>query len=261
MKIALVQMDVQIGEPEVNFRKAEAFLEEAVREQPDLIILPEMWNTGYALEQADQLADINGERTKQLFSSFARKHQVYLIAGSVLNKRTEDEHITNTMYVFNRQGELVLDYDKIHLFRLMDEHNYLTAGDQLGLFDYGEDVTIGAMICYDLRFPQLSRTLVNKGAKVLVNTAQWPSARVDHWRSLLIARAIENQSFMIAVNRTGTSRDTAFPGHSMVIDPLGRSLLETKDDEDIYYAEIDLQLVDEVRQQIPVMTDQRLDLY
>ncbi|BBP86981.1 hypothetical protein BsIDN1_05990 [Bacillus safensis] len=102
---------------------------------------------------------------------------MYLIAGSVLNKRTEDENITNTMYVFNRQGELLLDYDKIHLFRLMDEHNYLTAGDQLGLFDYGEDVTIGAMICYDLRFPQLSRTLVNKGAKVLVNTAQWPSAR------------------------------------------------------------------------------------
>lgn len=210
MKIALVQMDVQIGEPDVNFQKAEAFLQEAIHQQPDLIILPEMWNTGYALEQADQLADVNGERTKQLFSSFARKNQVVLIAGSVLNKRTEDERITNTMYVFNRQGELLVDYDKIHLFRLMDEHNYLTAGDQLGLFDYDEDVKIGAMICYDLRFPQLSRTLVNKGAKVLINTAQWPSARVDHWRSLLIARAIENQSFMIAVNRTGTSRDTEF---------------------------------------------------
>ncbi|WP_342496749.1 carbon-nitrogen family hydrolase [Bacillus sp. FSL K6-3149] len=261
MKIALVQMDVQIGEPDVNFQKAEAFLEEAIREQPDLIILPEMWNTGYALEKADQLADVNGERTKQLFSSFARKHQVVLIAGSVLNKRTEDERITNTMYGFNRQGELLVDYDKIHLFRLMDEHNYLTAGDQLGLFDYDEDVKIGAMICYDLRFPQLSRTLVNKGAKVLINTAQWPSARVDHWRSLLIARAIENQSFMIAVNRTGTSRDTEFPGHSMVIDPLGRTLLETNHEEDIYYADIDLQLVDEVRQQIPVMTDQRLDIY
>ena len=138
MNIALIQMDVQIGEPDVNFQKAEAFLEEAIRQQPDLIILPEMWNTGYALEQADELADADGERTKQLFSSFARKHQVYLIAGSVLNKRTEDENITNTMYVFNRQGELLLDYDKIHLFRLMDEHNYLTAGDQLGLFDYGD---------------------------------------------------------------------------------------------------------------------------
>ncbi|MBX7003354.1 carbon-nitrogen family hydrolase [Bacillus aerophilus] len=261
MNIALIQMDVQIGEPDVNFQKAEACLEEAIPQQPDLIILPEMWNTGYALEQADELADADGERTKQLFSSFARKHQVYLIAGSVLNKRTTNEDITNTMYVFNRQGELLLDYDKIHLFRLMDEHNYLTAGHQLGLFNYDEDVKIGTMICYDLRFPQLSRTLVNKGAKVLVNTAQWPSARVDHWRSLLIARAIENQSFVIAVNRTGTSRDTEFPGHSMVIDPLGRILLETNDEEDIYYADIDLQLVDEVRQQIPVMTDQRLDLY
>ncbi|MDM5296894.1 carbon-nitrogen family hydrolase [Bacillus pumilus] len=261
MKIALVQMDVAIGNPDENFKKAEAFLEEAMRQQPDLIILPEMWNTGYALEQAEQLADVNGERTKQLFSSFARKHHVYLIAGSILNQRTENKDITNTMYVFNRQGELVLTYDKIHLFRLMDEHTYLTAGHQLGLFDYHEHVTIGAMICYDLRFPQLSRTLVNKGAKVLVNTAQWPTARVDHWRSLLIARAIENQAFMIAVNRTGTSKDTEFPGHSMVIDPLGRILLETNNDEDIYYAEIDLQLVDEVRKQIPVMTDQRLDVY
>lgn len=261
MKIALVQMDVQIGKPNVNFEKAEAFLEEAMHQQPDLIVLPEMWNTGYALEQADQLADVNGERTKQLFSSFARTHQVYLIAGSILNKRAENEDITNTMYVFNPQGKLVLDYDKIHLFRLMDEHKYLTAGHQLGLFDYHEHVTIGTMICYDLRFPQLSRTLVNKGAKVLVNTAQWPTARVDHWRSLLIARAIENQSFVIAVNRTGTSKDTEFPGHSMVIDPLGRILLETGDDEDIYYVEIDLQLVDEVREQIPVMTDQHLDLY
>lgn len=80
MNIALIQMDVQIGEPDVNFQKAEAFLEEAIRQQPDLIILPEMWNTGYALEQADELADADGERTKQLFSSFARKHQVYLIA-------------------------------------------------------------------------------------------------------------------------------------------------------------------------------------
>ncbi|MFS0655376.1 carbon-nitrogen family hydrolase [Bacillus sp. 179-C3.3 HS] len=261
MKIALVQMDVQIGKPDENFQKAEAFLTEAMHQQPDLIILPEMWNTGYALDQADQLADVNGERTKELFSSFARKHQVYLIAGSVLNKRGENEDITNTMYGFNRQGELVLEYDKIHLFRLMDEHKYLTAGHQFGLFDYREDVTIGAMICYDLRFPQLSKTLVNKGAKVLVNAAQWPTARVDHWRSLLIARAIENQSYMIAVNRTGTSKDTEFPGHSMVIDPLGRVLLETNKDEDIYYAKIDLQLVDEVRKQIPVMTDQRFDLY
>ncbi|MFJ5965708.1 carbon-nitrogen family hydrolase [Bacillus sp. NPDC093026] len=261
MKIALVQMDIHIGKPDVNFKRAEAFLEKAIRQQPDLIIFPEMWNTGYALEDADQLADVDGKHTKQLFSSFARNHHVYLIAGSVLNMRSEKKEITNTMYVFNRQGELVLDYDKIHLFRLMDEDQYLTAGHQLGLFDYHEDVTIGTMICYDLRFPQLSRTLVNKGAKMLVNTAQWPKARVDHWRSLLIARAIENQSFMIAVNRTGTSKETEFPGHSMVIDPLGHVLLETSSDENIYYTEIDLHMVDEVRNQIPVITDQRLDIY
>ncbi|MGE6631971.1 carbon-nitrogen family hydrolase [Bacillus sp. NPDC077027] len=261
MKIALVQMDVEIGNPDVNFAKAAGFLEEAIKESPDLIILPEMWNTGYALAEADQLADRDGERTKQLFSSFAKKHGVSLIAGSVLNKRSENNATTNTMYVFNQQGELVLSYDKIHLFRLMDEDQYLTAGHQFGLFNYDDELIIGTMICYDLRFPQLSRALVNKGAKILVNTAQWPTTRRDHWRSLLIARAIENQSFVIAVNRTGESKGTDFPGNSMVIDPLGNILLETNEDEKIYYADIDINTVEEVRKQIPVITDQRLDLY
>jgi omega-amidase len=260
MKVALVQMDVQIGEPEANFTKVERFLKEAMAESPDMIIFPEMWNAGYALEQADALADVDGQRARAVFSAFAKANRVTIVGGSVMYKDSATGDITNTMLVFDRNGEEVLRYDKMHLFRLMDEDQYLKAGNSFGMFDY-EGTGIGTMICYDLRFPFLFRKLVSLGAKVLINTAQWPSARVDHWRTLVISRAIENQSYMIAVNRCGTSRETAFPGNSLVIDPWGEVLLEGDGTEQIYVIDIDLAKVDEIRKRIPVFDDQRFDLY
>ncbi|AMA72405.1 MULTISPECIES: carbon-nitrogen family hydrolase [Aneurinibacillus] len=260
MKIALIQMDVTIGEPDVNFEKAHRLMKQAMEQAPDIIVLPEMWNTGYALEIAEQIADIDGQRTKELFSSFAKENNVAIVGGSVLYRDSQSGNVTNTMFVFNEHGEQVLRYDKIHLFRLMDEDKFLTAGNTFGLFEH-QGETIGTMICYDLRFPQLSRKLVNQGAKILINAAQWPTSRVDHWRKLLVARAIENQSFVVAVNRCGESRNTSFPGSSMVIDPLGEILLQGDSSEQIYYAEIDLSKVDDTRKHIPVLTDQRLDLY
>ncbi|MBO8162135.1 MAG: carbon-nitrogen family hydrolase [Brevibacillus sp.] len=260
MKIALIQMDVKIGEPEVNFAHAQRLVEQAAAGKPDLIVLPEMWNTGYALEQAKELADVDGRRTRELFSRLARDCQSTIVAGSVLYRDSQADEITNTMLVFNRQGQEVVQYNKLHLFRLMDEHLYLTAGNSVQGFEL-DGVRFGVMICYDLRFPQLSRKLVQQGAKVLINVAQWPTARVDHWQTLLQARAIENQSYMIAVNRCGESRGTAFPGSSMVIDPWGEVLLVGESAEKIYHLDIDLDRVDEIRKRIPVFDDQRFDIY
>jgi omega-amidase len=260
MKVALVQMDVQIGEPEVNFSKVERFLSEAMAQKPDMIIFPEMWNAGYALEQAHELADVDGQRTRTIFSSFAKANNVMIVGGSVMYKDSATSDITNTMLVFDRSGSEIVRYDKLHLFRLMDEDQYLKAGNSFGMFDY-EGIGIGTMICYDLRFPFLFRKLVSLGAKVLINTAQWPSARVDHWRTLVISRAIENQSYMIALNRCGTSGETAFPGNSLVVDPWGEVLLEADGTEQICYLDIDLAKVDEIRKRIPVFADQRFDLY
>ena len=259
MKVALIQANVKIGDPDQNFTNIEKLMTKAIEKQPDMIVLPEMWNSGYALEKADEVADLNGERTKEFLSSFAKKNSVMIIGGSTLTSSPQKD-FKNTMFVFGRDGRELLSYEKIHLFRLMDEHKYLQAGEKVGLLDY-EDMKIGFMICYDLRFPQLSRKLVNEGASLLVNVAQWPTARLDHWRHLLIARAIENQCFIVAVNRCGKSGDTEFPGNSMVIDPLGRVLLEGNDEEEIYHIEISLDEVEEVRNHIPVITDQRLDLY
>ncbi|MBP3961089.1 carbon-nitrogen family hydrolase [Paenibacillus lignilyticus] len=260
LKLAIVQMHVDAGYPEANFARLEERLREAVQGpvKPDLIMFPEMWNTGYALEQIEQIADQDGERTKALLSAFARGHQVQIIGGSIAEKR--DGGVYNTIYAFNENGEVVSDYSKIHLFRLMDEEKHLLAGEKLGTLEVaGSDA--GMMICYDIRFPELARKLALGGAKVLFVPAQWPNPRLHHWRTLLTARAIENQMYVIACNRCGTSGTSTFFGHSLIIDPWGEIVAEAGEEEVIMRAEIDLDLVDAVRAKIPVFEDRRPSLY
>lgn len=260
LRIALLQMNIEAGNVAANITKLESMLEEAVggEDKPDVIMFPEMWNTGYALEQIESIADKDGVEAKALLSSFARKHGVVIIGGSIAELK--DGKAFNTMYAFDRDGEVIGNYSKIHLFRLMDEEKYLTAGDKLGkaVID-GEPA--GMLICYDIRFPELSRKLALEGAKMLFVPAEWPHPRLHHWRTLLTARAIENQMFVIACNRMGTSGTSEFFGHSMIIDPWGEVVAEAGEEETIIRAEIDLSLVDTVRSKIPVFEDRRPSIY
>jgi len=260
LHIALIQMDIAIGEPDTNYTHLEKLLNEAVTTEvkPDVIVFPEMWNTGYALTEIHELADRDGERTKAFLSEFARKHQVNLIGGSVADKR--GDRVLNTIYAFDRQGAEIAEYSKIHLFRLMDEEKFLHSGETLGRFEL-EGVPAGAMICYDIRFPELARKLALDGARILFVPAEWPHPRLHHWRTLLMARAIENQMYVVSCNRVGTSGTTAFFGHSMVIDPWGEVLVEGDENEAILRATIDLSEVVRVRGKIPVFEDRRPHLY
>ncbi|MFD0713634.1 carbon-nitrogen family hydrolase [Paenibacillus sp. GCM10027626] len=260
LRLALLQMHVDAGNPSANYERLAEMLEEAVNvaDKPDLIMFPEMWNTGYALEQIEQLADPNGARAKELLSAFSRRHGVQIVGGSIAEGR--DDGVYNTVYVFDEQGELQADYSKIHLFRLMDEEKHLKAGDKLGRFRVGEREA-ATVICYDIRFPELSRKLALSGAELLFVPAQWPNPRLHHWRTLLLARAIENQMFVVACNRCGTSGNSVFFGHSMIIDPWGEIIAEAGDSETIIRAEIDLSLVEQVRRKIPVFEDRRPGLY
>ena len=262
IQLALLQMDVVIGEPESNFQRAKEMLEEAVKgtQKPDVILMPEMWNTGYALEQIDALADTKGSHTTKLVSEFCRKYEVNVIAGSVSDKSDESDEVKNTIYVFDREGHEVADYSKIHLFRLMEEEKFLTAGDRVGIAQL-EESKIGLAICYDIRFPELARKIALNGAKVLFLPAEWPHPRLHHWRTLIQARAIENQMFVVASNRVGVSRGTEFFGHSMIVSPWGEVLAEGEEDETILTAEIDLTEVERVRRTIPVFQDRRPELY
>lgn len=258
MKIACVQMDISYGNPEINFAKVEKSIREAANHQADVVVLPEMWNTGYALDRLAELADHEGKRTKALLSELARELHIYIVGGSVSTKK--GEHFFNTMYVADRSGRLIAEYDKVHLFKLMDEHHFLHAGQAKNTFEI-DGITCGGVICYDLRFPEWTRAHVLEGAKVLFIPAEWPAQRIDHWQLLLQARAIENQCFIVAVNRVGEDPNNHFNGHSMVIAPWGDLLLSGNTQAGIDYAELDLKELNRVQKTIPIFRDRRTDLY
>ena len=257
MKIGCIQLNIGFGKVEQNYERAEQFIREAAAKGAEIIVLPEMWNTGYALEQLEQLADINGERTKTFLSALAKELHVHIVGGSVSVKI--DNKFYNTMYTFNKAGELVGEYSKAHLFRLMDEHKYLEAGNEMNRFAL-DDIEAAGVICYDIRFPEWLRAHALAGAKVLFVPAQWPTPRVDHWKTLLQARAIENQCFVVAVNRIANKVEN-FNGQSMVIQPWGEVLWTGAEDEELAIIDIDLSIVDDVRGRIPVYDDRRPNLY
>lgn len=258
--IALLQMDVAFGQPEQNREKVRRMAERVAQweEHTDIAVLPELWDTAYDLERLTDIADKNGEQAKRLLSDTARALKGYVIGGSVAEQLDHD--IYNTMYVFDHNGQEAARYSKVHLFRLMQEEKYFSPGEKPGLFLIDGHLC-GSVICYDIRFPEWIRTYALFGTKVLFVSAQWPHPRLNHWRQLLIARAIENQMYVVACNRVGTGGKSVFCGHSMVINPWGEVIAEGTEEEEIITAQIDLSLVDEVRGRIPVFEDRIPELY
>lgn len=259
LKIACIQLDIAFGNPEINKQNAQNEIEKVyTAHQPDVIVLPELWTTGYDLTRLHEIADVDGKDTITTISALAKKYRVNIVAGSVA-KKTKDG-ITNTMYIFDRAGAVVGEYSKLHLFKLMDEHHYLLPGDSKGLFTI-EGVSSAGVICYDIRFPEWIRAHTTQGAEVVYVVAEWPLPRLSHWRALLISRAIENQCYIIAVNRSGKDPANEFAGHSMIISPWGEIVSEAGVDTETIVTEIDLQKVKEVRSQIPIFQDRRPSFY
>jgi predicted amidohydrolase len=232
--------------------------EEAKRQGSDAVIFPELWSTGYDLTRASRYAS---SLTSGLFadlSALAARTAIHVL-GSTLSLLGENK-FGNTLTVFSPTGALLANYSKIHLFRLMDEHLHLTAGDKPVLVDlpFGR---AGLAICYDLRFPELFRGYALAGADMIFLPSEWPHPRLSHWQTLVRARAIENQLFMVAVNRVGRDPGNEFFGHSMVVDPWGEVLAEGGEGEELITVEVDQAKVQEARRKIPVLQDRRPDVY
>ena len=263
LTLTLVQMDCTLGEPASNFARAKALVAEAARRGSQLVVLPELWSTAYDLEHAAAHADPLAAAPDApgwfgVLAGWAKQHNLWL-TGSILEKQP-DGRFANCMALYAPDGSLAGVYRKIHLFRLMEEEVYLAAGQSPTLLDLPWGKT-GLAICYDLRFPELFRGYALQGARLMVIPAEWPHPRREHWRTLLRARAIENQCFVAACNRVGTSKGSTFFGASAVIDPWGETLVEGGEAEMLLTATVDLALVDSVRQRIPVFADRRPDLY
>ncbi|SFA87669.1 Carbon-nitrogen hydrolase [Lentibacillus halodurans] len=257
-KIALIQMDVAYGDPKVNFARVSKWVMDAASTGADIIVLPELWDTGYDLKRFDMLADREAKATTEFLSDLAEELNVVIVGGSVAEQA--DDGMKNTMLVVDANGELVHKYSKLHLFQLMDEHLHLVEGKDEADFEL-DGVPSAGFICYDIRFPEWIRKSAVNGAKVMYVVAEWPEPRIDHWRTLLQARAIENQCFVVACNRVGADPNNEFGGMSLVVDPWGEIVTEGGSDEKMVLTEIDLDKVDDVRQQIPIFRDRREERY
>lgn len=257
MRVSCVQLDMKLGDVKANFAHAEAMIREAVnRDHPDTVVLPETWNTGFFPQELAPCADDDGKATKALCSALAKELHINIVAGSVANRRADGYY--NTAYVFDRSGNLVAEYDKTHLFTPSGEHNFFRMGSRTCRFTL-DGIPCGLIICYDIRFPELIRSLTVQGVDLLFVVSQWPAKRAMHLDTLARARAIENQTFLALCN--SAAADTACAGHSAIIDPWGEYLAKAGESEEIISADLDFSVIQGIRESINVFRDRRPDLY
>lgn len=259
MKVTCIQMDMQFGKPEANFAHAEDLIRQAMKDSPDVLVLPETWNTGFfPKEDLTLLADKDGKTVKEKIGAVAKEYGVNIVAGSVANLK--NGKVYNTAYVFDRQGSCIASYDKTHLFTPMGEDDYFEKGDHLCRFTL-DGVSCGLIICYDIRFPELTRSLTVPGLDMLFMVSQWPNIRTFHLRSLTTARAIENQMFLCCCNSCGKAGQTQYGGNSAIIDPWGETIALAGENEELLSAECDFSILQNIRTSINVFADRRPELY
>ncbi len=255
LTVSLAQISAVPGQPEVNLAKGRDWIAEAKRRGSRILVFPELWTTSFDLENVAQYATGLDEGLFVQLADLARENGIYL-TGSLLSE--EGGRYFNTAPLFSPKGECLGHYSKVHLFSLTDK--YLAAGRATPFFDlpWGRSAIA---ICYDLRFPELFRKYALAGARIVFIPAGWPHPRLEHWRTLLRARAIENQMFVVACNHVGSCKDLQFFGHSAIYDPWGDLVVEAGELETLLTAQIDLALVEQVRERMKVFADRQPELY
>ncbi|MFJ7155371.1 carbon-nitrogen family hydrolase [Streptomyces sp. NPDC101118] len=257
MRASLIQIAIDGGESVADRRLRAA---ELVRGQAgsDLVVLPELWPTGaFAYELFEAEAEPLEGPTHAVMAAAARDAGVWLHAGSVV-ERAADGRMYNTSLVYAPDGELAATYRKIHRFGFdKGEAVMMGAGTDLVTLPAG-GLTLGLSTCYDLRFPELYRGLVDAGATALVVSAGWPERRREHWTVLARARAIENQAYVLALAEAGTHAGVEMSGHSLVVDPWGEVLAEAGAGEEVLVVELDPEKVAVTREQFPALKDRVL---
>lgn len=257
MRASLIQIAVDEGESVASRRLRVASL---VRDQAgaDLVVLPELWTTGaFAFEEFGREAEPLEGPTYEIMAKAASDAGLWLHAGSI-PERTPDGTLYNTSLFFSPSGDLAASYRKIHRFGFdKGEAVLMGRGEELVTVRL-PDTTVGVATCYDLRFPELFRGLVDAGAETLVIPAGWPERRRAHWTLLAQARAVENQAFVLACGTAGTHAGVPQAGHSIVVDPWGEVLAEAGAEEEILTVEFDPGKVATTREQFPALKDRVL---
>ena len=252
MRAGLVQYDPEWENKKMNSDKISWLLSHNYEKQ-DLLVFPEMTLTGFTMKAAEFAEDLNGE-SFNFFAETAQKYSVHILAGLI--EKNEKKHF-NTLVHINPDGKLVKSYRKIHPFTYSTEDKNYTKGEETVITKIN-DITAGLSICYDLRFPELYRLYGKKKVDMIVVIANWPDTRIEHWRALLRARAIENQCFVLGVNRVGVDPKLKYSGYSSIFDPMGNEMVTVSEEEKIVTAEIVKEKADEVKATLPFLNDIRL---
>lgn len=267
IKIALCQMNV-IDDKMANLQTAEAMILQSVAEDIDFIILPEMFNCPYSNDKFIEYCEYEHEsETLKHISKLAKKHNVHILAGSIPER--DDDKLYNTSYLFDRTGSVIAKHRKMHLFDIdvedkitFKESNVLTAGDSVTIADT-EFGKIGIGICYDVRFVELARIMIENGALILFYPGAFnQTTGPAHWELLFRSRALDNQVFCVGV-APALNEDASYHsyGHSIVTNPWGEVITQADEKENLILCEIDLDEIKKVRKELPILKNKREDLY
>lgn len=251
MKTFLVQLDPVWENRPANHDKARRLIASANPEPGSLIILPETFSTGFSMNVAVTAEPENGP-TEHLLRELAEQYQCCVIGGVVT--QAGNGRGMNQAVAISPDGSILARYTKNYPFTFGGEAEVHEAGIGGSLFEW-QGLSIAPMICYDLRFPELARKAVRSGAEVLIYIAAWPVKRIQHWITLLQARAIENQAYVIGVNRCGSDPQFTYTGRSLVVDPHGIIIADAAEQERVICAELDTAIVRDWRAQFPALKD------
>jgi len=252
MKIGLVQYSPEWENREANIAAIENLISDSDKNF-DLLIFPEMTLTGFTMKSDIYAEELDGTGTKY-FIDLAQRIKKHLFTGII---EKDDNKVYNSLVHFDKNGLVTARYRKVHPFSFSNENKYFNAGKETVITNIDKKL-IGLSVCYDLRFPELYRYYGKKKADMMINIANWPVVRIEHWKALLRARAIENLCYMIGVNRTGTDPYNEYNGRSVIYDPMGNEVILANDEEKIFTAEINLDAVTETRTKLPFLEDVKL---
>lgn len=259
LKVLVVQNNAIIGNKKATLDNIETLLEKYEDKNFDLIILPEVFATGWCCRNFTKEAEtIEKSATIDFLKNIALHFKSVVIGGTFIQKMPDNTY-RNTCPVISKTGKLITTYDKMHLFshKGSEENKFITKGNELKILDLGT-TKIGLSVCYDIRFPEIYRTYSKHGVEILINVAAWSNTKPEHWDIMHKARAIENQCFMIVADQTGKITSEEYNlGHSMVINPWGETIEELHSEEDCIVCEIDTREVADLRNNFPLISDRR----
>ena len=256
MKAHAVQLDQVWENKEANYEKATRLVADAGVAPGDLIALPETFPTCFSMNVTLTTAD-EPEKTEAFLADLARKHEAWVTSGMTIPSDS-DEKGHNVSVTFSPEGKRIGCYAKTHPAAIYGEHESYDAGDEVITFPLG-GFTACPFICYDLRFPEIFRIGAQRGANLFTVIANWPAVRIEHWVTLLRARAIENLAYVVGVNRTGNDPSLEYSGRTIIVDPRGEILADAGAAECVISAELDLGGLEEWRKQFPVLEHARVD--